>query len=149
MDRGVQEVVLSPTKVAMFGKTIIPWESLHAMRSHFELHRWGCCHDWWRETMSNLGRPYDRHHMQPLFYYLDMVSQHVGWMHYDSGKNLSPVANLWEYRIRESSDPRDKVIGLLGLNPSWELGRRDINYVLHHGDYPAVPPSFYLPYQVL
>jgi hypothetical protein len=41
---------------------------------------------------------------------------------------MAPIDCLWRFRMREATDPRDKVLGLLGLLPIWSLGDKAMDY---------------------
>jgi hypothetical protein len=41
---------------------------------------------------------------------------------------IPPVDNLWKFRSRDAADPKDKVLGLLGLSTDWSPFADDTDF---------------------
>jgi hypothetical protein len=112
----VQEVILPPRKVLLWGPLQIPWDTLSS-----------CAHVWtvtgapeellqlhWREPAANIERV------------LGWLFCNVIWINIAHGERDEPVLTAMKWRGRKATDQRDKVFGLLGLLPgSMELPHTD------------------------
>lgn len=112
----VQEVILPPQKVILWGPLQIPWDTLSR-----------CAHVWtvtgapaellqlsWRVPAANTERV------------LGWLFCNVIWINIAHGERDEPVLTAMKWRGRKATDQRDKIFGLLGLLPgAMELPHTD------------------------
>jgi Heterokaryon incompatibility protein (HET) len=102
----VQEVVLPQASTIVWGKMSIDWESFQSAALWLLHHENGCCH----EIASKFS--------EELSYICDRFTCHVTAIYFmRQDPAMQPINCLWRFRTREATDPRDKVLGLLGLLP--------------------------------
>ncbi|KEY74542.1 hypothetical protein S7711_07148 [Stachybotrys chartarum IBT 7711] len=99
----IQEVVLAPRATLHYGHFIAPWELFSHAARNYEHHRKDCCQDHYR-TIVELDDL--RHKWQNIL------------------ENQAPFRInlrelLWQFRSRDTTDPKDKVYALFPLVNDW------------------------------
>ncbi|TVY82063.1 Heterokaryon incompatibility protein 6 OR allele [Lachnellula suecica] len=103
----LQEVVLPPEAIVLYGPWRTHWETLTTWRNNFKAHRWKCClkafntvpHDMFTDALNLLDQ----------IFYIDNVKG------LPSGSFFSFHSTAMAHRPRMSFDPRDRLFGFLGL----------------------------------
>lgn len=100
----VQEVVLPPQSFLTFGKDNIPWCDFEDAAAVVVTHGWSCC----PHTVSIPGIQWMLNEWTSRSFAISTVRD---------GGELA-LSAMWRFRDRDATDPRDKVLGILGLIPS-------------------------------
>jgi hypothetical protein len=113
----------------MSGKVSISWDSLGKARSFLMKHSYECCADDWATLPWGPGD----------FHSLFLFAKTIAWMETSREAALAepdspyatfriPCETLWRFRERDATDPKDKMLGLLGLFPRWSEHSAKANY---------------------
>lgn len=102
----VQEAVLPPEAVIVYGWISIPWDLFMKVGSKSLNHFEGCCYETWRSLLSS---------EKDTFYKIRGHMSYLTHFHERDTKADNFHQLLWIFRTRKASDPRDKIYGLLGL----------------------------------
>lgn len=103
----VQEVLLPPSAVIYIGHFSIPWKTFSQAVKNFIRHRQSCC--------SGALSEKPNHEMDVLSYMCSRVENIEGMREQYSSRKLNLLSTLWHTRSRNSTEPRDKVYGILGV----------------------------------
>jgi Heterokaryon incompatibility protein (HET) len=113
----VQEAVLPPAATLIWGNMSVSWESFQTAAMFLIQHGTECCLDLSQNLSFECQSVIDRFTTQVSAIYLIRRCP-----------NSDPMECLWRFRLREATDPRDKVFGLLGLLPNLSLGGKAKDY---------------------
>lgn len=108
----VQETVLARKAFLFYGRFIAPWSMFTQAAANYQKHRVSCCSKIYAEFPSGAVESASRFSHTVL----DLQEVKLLWER-ESRMELLPL--LWQFRNRDTSNPKDKVYALLPLVSDW------------------------------
>lgn len=115
----IQEIVLPLKATVHYGKFVAPWELFAQAARNYEHHRTNCCESHYTSLHWNDIRHLE--HFSRTVMELDNLRQAWQKILKDKGgtSQISLRQLLWQFRERDTSDPRDKIYTLFPLVNYW------------------------------
>ncbi|KAJ3545639.1 hypothetical protein NM208_g2414 [Fusarium decemcellulare] len=114
----IQEIVLAPSAILHHGHFVAPWELFSHAARNYEHHRKDCCQNHYKYLHGN-----DIRHVEHFYRtIIELDDLRHKWQ--SILKNQAPIKInlrelLWQFRSRDTTDPKDKVFVLFPLVNDW------------------------------
>ncbi|KAF4458533.1 heterokaryon incompatibility [Fusarium albosuccineum] len=114
----IQEIVLAPSAILHHGHFVAPWELFSHAARNYEHHRKDCCQNHYKYLHGN-----DIRHVEHFYRtIIELDDLRHKWQ--SILKNQAPIKInlrelLWQFRSRDTTDPKDKVFALFPLVNDW------------------------------
>ncbi|RYP81054.1 hypothetical protein DL769_002163 [Monosporascus sp. CRB-8-3] len=114
----IQEIVLAPSITLHHGHFVAPWELFSHAARNYEHHRKDCCQNHYKYLHGN-----DIRHVEHFYRtIIELDDLRHKWQ--SILKNQAPIKInlrelLWQFRSRDTTDPKDKVFALFPLVNDW------------------------------